>query len=118
MDETLSDEKRKEVDNQVKNFMNDEKMIEFLSSIFKVLADPTRLKIIYTLSKSPLCVTDISEMLEMSQSSISHQLAMLRNKELIKVERVGRKAIYSLDDEHVITLFKEGYNHAEHKKNN
>lgn len=113
----LSDEKREEIDNSVKKFMEDEKTIDHLSSIFKVLGDPTRLKIIYALSLSPLCVTDISKMLEMSQSSISHQLALLRNKDLIKVDRIGRMAIYSLDDEHVMSLFKEGYEHAEHKKN-
>lgn len=116
--EELSNNKKEEIDNKVKDFMDDEKTIDLLSSIFKVLGDPTRLKIIYALSQSPLCVTDISRILDMSQSSISHQLALLRNKELIKVDRIGRKAIYSLDDEHVITLFKEGYEHAEHKKNN
>ncbi|MBP2024648.1 ArsR/SmtB family transcription factor [Peptoniphilus stercorisuis] len=112
----LSDNERENVNANIKDFAEDEKTLNLLSSIFKVLGDPTRLKIIYALSQSPLCVTDISNMLEMSQSSISHQLALLRNKELIKVDRIGRKAIYSLDDEHVISLFKEGYEHAEHKQ--
>lgn len=116
--EELSEKSKKSIDEKVKNFMDDSKTIDLLSGIFKVLGDPTRLKIIYALSQSPLCVTDISRILKMSQSSISHQLALLRNKELIKVERVGRKAIYSLDDDHVISLFREGYEHAEHKKNN
>lgn len=112
----LSDNERENVNANIKDFAEDQKTLNLLSSIFKVLGDPTRLKIIYALSQSPLCVTDISNMLEMSQSSISHQLALLRNKELIKVDRIGRKAIYSLDDEHVISLFKEGYEHAEHKQ--
>ena len=116
--EELNEKSRKEIDEKVNKFMNDSKAIDLLSSIFKVLGDPTRLKIIYALSQSPLCVSDISRMLNMSQSSISHQLALLRNKDLIKVDRVGRKAIYSLDDDHVMSLFREGYEHAEHKKNN
>lgn len=114
----LNDNERENLNANIKKFSEDEKTLNLLSSIFKILGDPTRLKIIYALSQSPLCVTDISNMLNMSQSSISHQLALLRNKELIKVDRIGRKAIYSLDDMHVISLFKEGYEHAEHKQKN
>lgn len=116
MDYELNEQEKKDLEIEIKEFAEDEKLIQFLSTIFKALGDPTRLKIIYLLSKSPLSVNDISELLNMSQSSISHQLAILRNQELIKVKRVGRFAIYSLDDEHVLKLFNEGYNHAEHKK--
>lgn len=106
----------KQLQHDVAAFNGNEDTIQFLSQIFKSLSDPTRLKIIYALSRQDLCVTDIAELLEMSQSSISHQLALLRNLQLIKVTKEGRKAIYSLDDEHVLTLFKQGYEHAEHKK--
>lgn len=116
MDYEKDEQEKKDLEIEIKEFAEDEKLIQFLSTIFKALGDPTRLKIIYLLSKSPLSVNDISELLNMSQSSISHQLAILRNQELIKVKRVGRFAIYSLDDEHVLKLFNEGYNHAEHKK--
>lgn len=105
-----------ELKRDVEIFNADDELLNFLSQIFKSLADPTRLKIIYALSKQPLCVTDIAELLDMSQSSISHQLALLRNLQLIKVQKDGRKSIYSLDDDHVLTLFKQGYDHAEHKK--
>lgn len=100
----------------VRNFINDQDLLDFISQIFKALSDPTRLKIIYALSKKDLCVSDICELLSMSQSSISHQLALLRHQQLIKVNRVGRMAIYSLDDGHVLSIFAQGKNHAEHKK--
>ncbi|SHH48061.1 transcriptional regulator, ArsR family [Anaerosphaera aminiphila DSM 21120] len=118
MDYELSEEDRKSLESDIEEFVSDERLINFLSTIFKAMGDPTRLKIIFLLSKSPLRVNEISELLNMSQSSISHQLAILRNQELIKVKRIGRYAIYSLDDEHVLRLFNEGYNHAEHKKRN
>lgn len=118
MDYELSEEDRKSLKSDIEEFVSDERLINFLSTIFKAMGDPTRLKIIFLLSKSPLRVNEISELLNMSQSSISHQLAILRNQELIKVKRIGRYAIYSLDDEHVLRLFNEGYNHAEHKKRN
>ena len=112
----MTQAQKENIKNDINNLIEDEELLDFLSSIFKVLADPTRIKIIYALSKTPLCVNDISNILSMSQSSISHQLALLRKQELIKVERIGRNAIYSLDDEHVMKLFKEGYDHAYHKK--
>ncbi len=109
----------KEKDNNLENFLEfkeDKELIDLLSSIFKVLADPTRLKILYLLSMGPLNVSDITSALDMNQSSISHQLALLKNKGLIKSVRDGRMMIYSIDDEHVLTLFDEGYKHAKHKK--
>ncbi|EFI41592.1 MULTISPECIES: helix-turn-helix transcriptional regulator [Peptoniphilus] len=115
MEYELKSDERKKLLEDITKFKNDERLLDSLSSIFKALGDPTRLKIIYALSKRPLCVTDISELLEMSQSSISHQLAILRSQELIRVKRIARKAIYSLDDEHVLSLFNDGYEHAEHK---
>lgn len=103
------------VQKDISNFNEKENLIENLSQIFKVLSDPTRIKIIYALINGPLCVSDISELLDMSQSSISHQLALLRSQNLIKVKRRGRRAYYSLDDEHVLCIFKDGLEHAEHK---
>lgn len=98
------------------SFVDDDETMELLSSIFKVLGDPTRLKIIYALSMTDLCVNDIAELLDMSQSSISHQLSLLKKKKLIKSVKDGRRSIYSLDDEHVLSLFNEGYDHAKHRK--
>lgn len=86
-----------------------------LSKMFKGLGDPTRLKIIYVLSHSSLCVCDISTLLKVSQSAISHQLKVLRDLNLVKFERQGKLVIYSLDDSHVLELFEQGLDHVKHK---
>ena len=102
MKDKYIDEISKKVEKDISNFNKEEDLIEILSQIFKALSDPTRIKIIYALMNGSLCVSDISVLLDMSQSSISHQLALLRNQNLIKVKRIGRRAYYSLDDEHEI----------------
>lgn len=105
-----------ETKKKFQEFVDDEETLNLLSSIFKVMGDPTRLKIIFALNQSTLNVSQLVELLDMSQSSISHQLSLLRHENLIKFEKVGRKVYYSLDDDHVISLFDEGYEHAKHKK--
>lgn len=95
--------------------LDDEKGLDELSSIFKALSDTTRLKIIYNLSKSPLCVCDIASVLDMSQSAISHQLRILRDLNLVKYKRQGKLIIYSLDDDHVLSIFEQGLDHVKHK---
>lgn len=111
----LNQEDKEKIQEKYRAFEESTDLMDLLSSIFKVLGDPTRLKIIYLLSLSPLCVNDIVELIGMSQSSISHQLSLLKRKKLIKSEKDGRKNIYSLDDDHVLSLFYEGYNHASHR---
>lgn len=113
--EYLSQEDKEKIQEKYRAFEESTDLMDLLSSIFKVLGDPTRLKIIYLLSLSPLCVNDIVELIGMSQSSISHQLSLLKRKKLIKSEKDGRRNIYSLDDDHVLSLFYEGYNHASHR---
>lgn len=100
---------------KLKSHLEDEKGLKELSNIFKALSDPTRLRIIYVLSKSPLCVCDIASLLEMSQSAISHQLRILRDLKLVKNIRQGKLIIYSLDDEHVLRIFEQGLDHVKHK---
>lgn len=100
--------------NELKDRLLDENEMYDLSTMFKALSDPTRLNIIYTLSKTPLCVQDISEVLNMSQSSISHHLRTLRNARLVKFVKKGKMVIYSIDDDHVLTLFREGLDHVRH----
>lgn len=100
---------------KLRNSLESEDSIYRLSSMFQALSDPTRLNIIYTLSKSPLCVHDIANVLEMSQSSISHHLRVLRDNGLVKFRRKGKMVIYSVDDEHVLTLFNKGLEHVKHK---
>ncbi len=99
----------------IREFAEATDLIDKVSIIFKSMSDPTRIKILYALSKGPMNVTDISNVLEMSQSSISHQLAVLRSHNIIRVERVARNAIYSLDDEHIRCIFEDGLVHAKHK---
>ncbi|MCD1146754.1 metalloregulator ArsR/SmtB family transcription factor [Peptoniphilus sp. KCTC 25270] len=111
----MKDEKSKRVEKSIESFVNDLEQLEILASLFKAMADSTRLKIIYALSVSTLNVSELSQMLGMSQSSISHQLQLLRENQLIKFERVGRNNYYSLDDEHVLKLFDSGLEHTQHK---
>lgn len=85
-----------------------------LSEVFKVLGDPTRIKIIYALSKYEMCVCDIADALGMSQSAISHQLRLMRNLKLVKYRKEGKSAIYSLDDDHILQLFNQGLEHVNH----
>lgn len=97
------------------DFIDEEEKILLLSEIFKVLSDPTRLKIIYVLSKGALCVCDIAQTLNMTQSAISHHLRLLRNLRLVKYRKEGKQVIYSLDDDHVLQLFNQGLDHVKHQ---
>lgn len=85
-----------------------------MAEAFKALSDPTRVRIISALAHSELCVCDIAAALGMSQSAISHQLQTLRALRLVKNRREGRQMYYSLDDEHIHSLFKQGLDHALH----
>lgn len=92
-----------------------EKYIQPMSDIFKVLSDPTRIRILSLLSKQELCVSCIAEALNMTHSAISHQLRLLRSAGLVKFMKDGKEVIYSLDDEHVLSLFAQALDHVKHK---
>ncbi|WP_066056183.1 ArsR/SmtB family transcription factor [Robertmurraya korlensis] len=81
------------------------------SRIFKALADPTRIKILYLLSQEECSVGHITEVLEMTQSAVSHQLSTLRKLRLVKYRREGSTLYYSYDDEHVITILQQVLTH-------
>jgi len=83
-----------------------------LSETFSVLADPTRTKMIFALSKEELCVCDIAAILGMSVSAVSHQLRILRNMRLVKFRKEAKMVYYSLDDDHIERLFNEGLKHV------
>lgn len=100
---------------KLKISLNEEEELSQLSNMFKALSDNTRLRIIYILSKKELCVCDIANILEMTQSAISHQLKILRDLDLVKFRRRGKLIIYSLDDDHVLELLEQGLDHAKHK---
>ncbi len=83
-----------------------------LAETFKVLGDVTRVRIIDVLSQGELCVCDIASLLDLSESAVSHQLRLLRNLRLVRPRRDGRQVFYSLDDQHIIGLFRQARRHV------
>jgi len=92
----------------------DETTAARLAEFFRALSDPTRVRILSALQAGELCVCDLAATLGMSQSAISHQLRLLRQLRLVKRRKAGQIAYYTLDDEHVSTLFREGADHVRH----
>jgi len=86
-----------------------------LASLFRTLSDPSRVRIISLLLDAELSVTSLARALEMSDSAVSHQLRGLRQMQLVKARRLGRQVFYSLDDEHVADLFRQGLKHISHQ---
>ncbi|MDO8870042.1 MAG: metalloregulator ArsR/SmtB family transcription factor [Methanobacteriaceae archaeon] len=101
--------------NEVKSQMINDDMIGTITNLFKAVGDPTRLKILYALSKKPLCVCELAALLEMEHSAISHQLRVLRDKNLVKFKKEGKMARYYLKDDHIVILIKMAVEHAEEK---
>ena len=87
--------------------------VYYLSEFFKVFADSTRIKILFVLRDGEQCVNDIAAGLEMSQSSISHQLRVLKQSRLVKFRRDGKTIYYSLADDHVVNILCQGLEHIE-----
>ncbi len=85
-----------------------------LAALFKALADQTRVRILAALARGELCVCDLADLLDMSQSAISHQLRILRGAKLVRFRRDGKNVFYSLDDAHVLALFDQGLEHVRH----
>ncbi|HHX87523.1 MAG TPA: winged helix-turn-helix transcriptional regulator [Firmicutes bacterium] len=89
--------------------------VERLAATFKVLGDPTRIRILYALSRQELCVCDLAAVLNMTSSAVSHQLRVLRGSRLVKLRKEGKVVYYSLDDRHVVELFARGLEHIRHQ---
>lgn len=87
--------------------------VSALAELFKVLGDPTRIRIAHALSREELCVCDIANLLGVSQSAASHSLRALRQMKLVRFRREGKIAYYALDDEHVARLLADGFRHVE-----
>ena len=87
----------------------------YLADLFKMFADSTRIRILNELLDKELCVCDLANNLGLGQSAISHQLRLLRNAFLVKVRRDGKLAYYSLADDHVKSIFKQGLDHVEER---
>ena len=82
----------------------EEDLAYILTDFYKTMSDPTRLKIIYALTKRELCVQDICNAVNMSQTAVSYQLRILRGARIVKFRRAGKQIFYSIDDEHVISI--------------
>jgi|SRR5665647_146576 len=86
-----------------------------IAETFKILGDPTRIKILHALSARELCVCDIAAVVAMGQSAVSHQLRLLRGARLVKYRKEGKMVWYSLDDAHIALLLAQGLEHIQHK---
>lgn len=93
--------------------MPDEEEISDLSDLFKVFGDSTRLKILFVLFEEEVCVCDLAELLNMTQSAISHQLKVLKQSKLVGSRREGKSVFYSLADDHVRSIIAQGREHIE-----
>lgn len=102
-----------EVVNEVKKRMPEDGLIYDLAEFFKVFADSTRMKIIYALMENELCVRDIANIVQTTQSAISHQLRLLKQAKLVKFRKEGKVVYYSLDDDHISQIVKKGREHIE-----
>jgi len=100
------------VDKVSKQIKNDDILID-LAEFFKIYGDSTRIKIINALMNSEMCVCDIAYLLSMTQSSISHQLRILKQAKIVDYKKVGKVVYYSLNDEHITEIFEKGAEHIE-----
>ncbi len=98
------------VDKVKENIPNEETLYD-LAELYKAFGDTTRIKILYALFASEMCVCDIAVLLNMTQSAISHQLRVLKQARLVKFRKDGKVVYYSLDDEHVKHIFDQGLHH-------
>ena len=103
------------VDKVKKDFPSNQ-LINTLSDFFKIFGDTTRVKIMCALDKSEMCVGDISVLLDMTVSTVSHQIKILREASLVKTKRQGKIVFYSLADEHVQRIIECGIEHIIEKE--
>lgn len=97
----------------VRSNLPDDEFLYDLAELFKVFGDSTRIKVLFALFESELCVGDIAQVLGLSQSAVSHQLRILKQSKLVKFRREGKTVYYSLDDDHVRSMLSMGAEHVE-----
>ncbi len=97
---------------KVSKVMADEDVLYDAAELLKVFADSTRIRIIFVLTQSEMCVCDIARLLNMTQSAISHQLRVLKEARLVRARRDGKTIFYSLCDDHVKTIFYQAMDHV------
>ena len=103
--------KMEDIRTHLKETLPEEDMLCDLAELFKLFGDSTRCKILYVLSEGECSVSDIADVLSMTQSAISHQLRLLRQSRLVRCHRIGKTMLYALADEHVQTILKMGMDH-------
>ncbi len=104
-----------DVVNHVKEVMEDTEVLYAVSDFFKVMCDSTRMRIMAALDSGEMCVCDLSALLDMTKSAISHQLKVLKDAHLVKSRREGKNVYYSLKDEHVKLIIEMGIEHIKEK---
>jgi len=90
--------------------------VEALADTFRVLGDPTRVRILDALGGGELCVCDIASLVGISESAVSHQLRLLRGMRLVRPRRAGRLVYYAVDDQHILELLKQASTHVEESR--
>jgi DNA-binding transcriptional ArsR family regulator len=98
----------------LEKLINEDDIVD-ISEIFKILGDPTRMRIVAALRIKELCVGDIAALMEISLSGVSHQLGLLKRHRIVKTRRDGKMMYYSLDDDHIVTLIDIALNHIKHE---
>ena len=99
--------------NQVEHDLPGDEALYDLAELFKVFGDSTRIKILYALHDNELCVQDIANAVQLSQSAVSHQLRVLKDSKLVRFRREGKTVYYALDDDHVRSILSLGMDHIE-----
>ena len=108
---TMCGGKNMEMVEKLKDIMPVEEEVFDLAELFKMLSDPTRVKILYAILDNEMCVCDIAELVGSTQSAVSHQLRVLKQARLVKYRKLGKSVIYSVSDEHVSTILSMGMEH-------
>jgi ArsR family transcriptional regulator len=94
----------------------DPSVVQALADTFRILGDPTRIRIVDALAEGELCVCDIAEHVGISESAVSHQLRLMRGMRIVRGRREGRCVYYTLDDQHVLDLFQQGLRHVSEER--
>ena len=105
------DEVHLDIVENLRKEMPDESVLYDLSDFFKILGDSTRINILFSIDKAPMCVCDIANLLGMTKSAVSHQLKILRQSDLVSYRKKGKNVIYSLADDHVRDIIEKALEH-------
>mgnify|MGYP002576096292 FL=1 len=103
------------VDDVLQSMPSDKTFLN-LAELYKLIGDTTRCRILFALDKNEMCVCDIANVLNMTKSAVSHQLAVLRKSNIVKCRRSGKEVYYTLDDDHINKLFEIGLEHIYHEE--